>query len=164
MGPQEGRVERDNHLSVPPGHPSSDGAQDTICFQICKSKVTRGTKIDEECNGCGYVQLDDLLEHLTRLREEVTRLRCIQQLERETDSLYHMVMQADRQARAKPGESNKQTSHLTEEHEQGEGGQTFDSAQGERRSLLLAFEVPIANRFQALAWENMGELRIAPWN
>ena len=88
----------------------------------------------------------------------------IQQLERETDSLYHMVMQADRQARAKPGESNKQTSHLTEEHEQGEGGQTFDSAQGERRSLLLAFEVPIANRFQALAWENMGELRIAPWN
>ena len=39
MGPQEGRVERDNHLPVPAGHPSSDGAQDTICFQSCTSTL-----------------------------------------------------------------------------------------------------------------------------
>ena len=39
MGPQEGRVERNNHLPVPAGHPSSDGAQDTICFLSCKSTL-----------------------------------------------------------------------------------------------------------------------------
>ena len=32
MGPHKGRVERDNHLPVPAGHPSHDGAQDIVCF------------------------------------------------------------------------------------------------------------------------------------
>lgn len=35
--PHEGRVERDNHLPLPDGHPFSDGTQDTICFLIYKS-------------------------------------------------------------------------------------------------------------------------------
>jgi len=44
MGPHEGRVERDSHLPAPAGHPSSDGAQDTICFPSCKSTLLAHVK------------------------------------------------------------------------------------------------------------------------
>jgi len=39
VGPHEGRVERDNHLPVPAGHPSSLGAQDTTGLPSCKSTL-----------------------------------------------------------------------------------------------------------------------------
>ena len=39
MGPHKSRVEGDNHLPVPASHPSSDGAQDTICFPTCKGTL-----------------------------------------------------------------------------------------------------------------------------
>ncbi|XP_048790014.1 uncharacterized protein LOC125688256 [Lagopus muta] len=39
MGPHKSRVERDNHLPVPAGHPSPDGAQDPICLLSCQSAL-----------------------------------------------------------------------------------------------------------------------------
>ena len=39
MGPCERRAERDYHLPVPAGHPSSDEAQDTIGLPSCKSML-----------------------------------------------------------------------------------------------------------------------------
>ena len=49
----------------------------------------------------GYGELGNpeviFFEQLTRLREEVTRLRCIQQSEREMDVWYCALAQADRQ-------------------------------------------------------------------
>jgi len=36
LGPHNARVERDNHLPHPAGHPSSDGTQDTISLTDCK--------------------------------------------------------------------------------------------------------------------------------
>lgn len=60
-------------------------------------EVTHGTEVDEGCHGCRCVQLDDLSEQLIRLIEEVTRLRCIQQPERETEAWYLTVAQAERQ-------------------------------------------------------------------
>lgn len=60
-------------------------------------EATHGTEVDERCHGCRCVQLDDLFKQLIRLIEEVTRLRCIQQSERETEAWYHTIAQADRQ-------------------------------------------------------------------
>ena len=37
MGTHKGRVERDNHLLLPAGHPSSNAAWDTIGLPGCKS-------------------------------------------------------------------------------------------------------------------------------
>lgn len=67
-----------------------------------------------------------------------------------------MVVQADSQSclGAQPGEEDKQTSDLTDgKHVQGEGDWTFVSAQGKRRRLLLAPEITLTNRFQAMVWE-----------
>ena len=44
MGPHKSQVERDNHLPVPAGHPSSDGAQGTVCFPRCKSTLLAHVK------------------------------------------------------------------------------------------------------------------------
>jgi len=44
MGPHRERVEGNNHLSVPAGHPTSDGAQNTICFLSCKSTLLAHVK------------------------------------------------------------------------------------------------------------------------
>ena len=39
MGPHKSRAEGDDHLPVPAGHPSADGAQDPICFPSCRSAL-----------------------------------------------------------------------------------------------------------------------------
>ncbi|XP_048803588.1 uncharacterized protein LOC125694433 [Lagopus muta] len=44
VGPHKSRVERDNHLPVPAGHPSPDGAQDPICLSSCQSALLAPVK------------------------------------------------------------------------------------------------------------------------
>lgn len=55
------------------------------CFVLC-FQTLRGTEVGEGCCGCRCAQLDNVLEQLTRLWDEITRLRCIQQSERKTDA------------------------------------------------------------------------------
>jgi len=44
MGPLEGRVEGDNHLTGPAGHPTSDGTQDTTGLPGSKSTLLAHVK------------------------------------------------------------------------------------------------------------------------
>jgi len=44
MRPHKGRIERDNCLPLPAGHPFSDGSQDAICFSRYKSTLLAHVK------------------------------------------------------------------------------------------------------------------------
>ena len=44
IGPRKGRIERGSHLPRPPGHPSSDAAQDIAHLQSCKSTLMAHAK------------------------------------------------------------------------------------------------------------------------
>ena len=62
MGSQEGRTEGDNHLPLPPGHPSSDAAQDAVGLLDCKHALLAHIQLFIH-------QKTQLLPHRTALNE-----------------------------------------------------------------------------------------------
>lgn len=71
-----------------PDIPWSEKAAQTFTWrELWNGEVTQGTEVGEGSHGFRCAQLDELFGHVTT--EEVTRLRSIQQFEREIDTWYH---------------------------------------------------------------------------
>lgn len=76
---------------------SRKAAQTFGSAELWNLEVSHGTEVGEGSCGCRCARVGHLLEQLTKLREEVTRLRYFQPSEREIDAGYHTAAQADRQ-------------------------------------------------------------------
>lgn len=91
---------------------SRKAAQTFGSAELWNLEVSHRAEVGEGSCGCRCARVGHLLEQLTKLREEVTRLRYFQPSEREIDAGYHMAAWSDRQPClwARPGEGDKQAS------------------------------------------------------